>query len=283
MTAFHADLHCHTTFSDGTFTPDALLNLAKKENLSGLAITDHESIKAYDIALPLAKELGIEMISGAEFSALHNGTSIHVLGYAFYLKSPLIHEFCLRHRQRRTKRNQAILELLAKHNMLITEEEINLNASDELPRSIGRPHIALAMLKKGYVATIQEAFRNYLGEGKRCYAQGESFSVEETIDIIHQANGLAVIAHPHLISETSIMHQLLELKFDGIETYYANFPSDKNQRWMKIAKRKGWLMTGGSDFHGDVKPQIALGASWTPEETFRILQKHQESSSQEVE
>jgi predicted metal-dependent phosphoesterase TrpH len=279
MKEFKADLHCHSTFSDGTFTPEAIIQLAKESQLSGLAITDHESIEAYRTAEPYASSMGIEMISGGEFSALHQGSSVHILGYAFSLASPTIQAFCNKHHQRRTNRNLLILELLKKHGMVITEEEITTHSLDLLPHSIGRPHIALAMIKKGYVATINEAFKKYLAEGKICYAPGESFSVEETLDVIHRAGGLAIIAHPHLINEISVLNKLLDMKFDGIEGYYANFTLEKNQRWIKIADKKGWLLTGGSDFHGTVKPQISLGSSWVPEQTFRILQNHYKSAN----
>lgn len=273
MNPFRADLHCHTICSDGTFSPDELVRLAKASNLAGLSITDHDTIDSYKTALPIAKELNIEMIPGAEFSAIQAGVSVHILGYSFSLSSPVIAKFCERHQERRTNRNRSILKLLAKHNMPVTEEEI-LGTNNPLTHTIGRPHIALAMIKRGYVSSVNEAFKKYLAEDKSCYAEGESFTVEETIDIIHQAKGLAVIAHPHLLDNEKTLKQLQLLDFDGIECYYANFNNDQNQRWMKIAEKKNWFMTGGSDFHGAVKPQISLGASWVPEETFRLLQKH---------
>ena len=271
---FRADLHCHSTCSDGTYTPENLIRHAKEQNLNGLSITDHDTIDAYPIAIPIAKELGLPLISGAEFSAIQGEVSVHILAYAFDLNNPVIHQFCQRHQERRTRRNRLILEKLAQHQMPITEEEINLHTGNHVVHTIGRPHIALAMMKKGYVASVNDAFKKYLGEGKSCYASGESFSVEETIEVIHQAKGFAIIAHPHLLNDQRTFDKLLTLKFDGIEGNYANFNRDKNARWIRVGKKRDWIITGGSDFHGDVKPQIALGSSWVPEETFRFLENH---------
>ena len=283
MNDFRADLHCHTTSSDGTTSPEEIVKMAVELGLSGLSITDHDTVDAYSSAVPLAQKLGLELISGAEFSSMQDDVSVHILAYAFPLGSPLIQNFCAKHTQRRAARNKEILKRLTEHGMPLNEEEV-LAAMPESPlnshSTIGRPHIALAMRKKGYIQTIQEGFNKYLGEGKSCYFPGESFSTQETIDIIHQAKGLAVIAHPHLIDHPKTLKQLLEMNFDGIECYYARFHKEAHDRWLKIAQHRQWLVTGGSDYHGTIKPNIPLGASWINEERFRPLQKHfQEVSS----
>jgi 3',5'-nucleoside bisphosphate phosphatase len=276
MTEFRADLHCHTTYSDGSLSPGELVRHAKKSGLSGLSITDHDTIEAYATAIPVCKEVGIEWISGVEFSSAYNEASVHILGYAFPLNSPDIQSFCEQHGHRRLNRNRIILELLAKNGMPISEQEVieGAPAVSSLHRSFGRPHIAQAMIRKGYVATVQEAFKKYLSEGTSCYAQGEFFSVEETLATIHSARGLAVIAHPHLITRNSTIKYLLNMPFDGLECFYGKFQNKEHTRWLTIANKKNWLITGGSDFHGDIKPIIELGCSWIGEDTFRILQKH---------
>jgi len=274
---FRADLHCHTSYSDGSATPSELLNLAKASGLSGLSITDHDSIEAYKTAMPIAKELGIEMVSGVEFSTVHKYLSVHILAYSFGLNSPEIHAFCEKHHERRLKRNRDILKKLSQKGMPISEEEMLgcvRQAEPEMKPTIGRPHIAQAMMKKGFVTSIQEAFKKYLGEDKPCYAPGESFSTEETIEIIHRAGGLAIIAHPHLIDDPVILKQLIEMPFDGIECYYAKFPQEATKRWLKIAEKKQWLITGGSDFHGTIKPNVPLGASFVDKDNFNVLREH---------
>jgi 3',5'-nucleoside bisphosphate phosphatase len=280
---FRADLHCHTTCSDGSYSPQEIVKLAVETGLSGLSITDHDSIEAYQTAVPIAKELNLPLISGIEFSSMHKNVSVHVLAYSFSLSSPLIHSFCAKHHQRRLNRNQAILELLDKQGMPVSEEDLYSTTKSSLPhqrQTLGRPHIALALVQKGYVESVQEAFQKYIGEGKSCYVPGSHFTVEETIQLIHQANGFAIIAHPHLIEPTSIVRDLLEMNFDGLEGYYARFHASEQKRWVKIGQHRGWIVTGGSDFHGDIKPTLPLGSSWVRQEIFQILLERFQYNSQ---
>jgi len=272
MNEFRADLHCHSTCSDGTFTPAEIITLAQKIGLKAISITDHDNISAYDEAIPLCRELKIELLTGVELSSSYEDKSVHILGYGFTPNNPIIQAFCNRHAERRTSRNTAILELLKKHGMPLTQEEITPPPTTFKP-SIGRPHIALAMVKRGYTTSLQEAFKKYLAEGRPCYTHGTVFSVEETLETIHQAGGLAIIAHPHLIPNQQILRSMLEMKFDGIECYYGNFGPDQHKRWLEIAKKKDWLITGGSDFHGSNKPMIDLGCSWIGEDTFQALKE----------
>ena len=271
MNNFRADLHCHTTCSDGTATPVEVIQIASDLNLQGLSITDHDTIAAYKTAIPAAQTKNISLISGIELSATHRNTSIHVLAYSFSLNAPEIIAFCERHHARRKERFQKIIDLLASKEMPLSTEDLSLFSSTH---SLGRPHIAQAMIKKGYVQNIQQAFREHLGEGKPCYVPGAAVSVEETLEIIHQAKGIAVIAHPHLIEKIGIFRDLLEMPFDGIEGYYARFPASEHERWLKIGARKGWIITGGSDFHGTVKPNLSIGNSWVNKETFTLLEDH---------
>lgn len=279
MNEFRADLHCHTTCSDGTVSPSDIIQLACDLGLQGLSITDHDTIAAYQEAMPIAQAKNFPLISGIELSATHHQTSVHILAYSFSLTSATIQEFCQRHQQRREERNQRILHLLDTHGMPLSMEDFPQDLfSSPATHSIGRPHIALAMMKKGYISSIQQAFHQYIGEGKPCYVPNTAFSIEETLEVIHRAKGLAVIAHPHLIEEVGIVRDLLEMNFDGIEGYYARFPASVHERWLKIGGRKGWIVTGGSDFHGSIKPNIPLGSSWVNAEIFATLQKHFQNS-----
>jgi predicted metal-dependent phosphoesterase TrpH len=279
MIPFRADLHSHSTCSDGSMTPDQLLHHAAEIGLNALSITDHDTIDAYTPEIfVLAKKLNIELLTGVEFSTILDSVSIHLLGYNFSLENPEILAFCNRHKNRRIARYREILKLLAMQGILIEEEDLLKNAIATQPsqknRIIGRPHIAQMMIKLGFVETIQEAFKRYLGDGCSCYVQGEYIAPEETIEILHNAGGIAVIAHPHLIKQPKILPRLLNMKFDGIECYYSKFHLKDHQRWIKIAERQNLLITGGSDFHGDVKPTTPLGCSWINEEHFRKLQNY---------
>lgn len=264
---FRADLHIHSTFSDGTFTPKEIVLLAKEIGLKGLSITDHDTIEAYDTLFDLTKEHGLEVITGVEFSTYCNGQSVHILGYNFDVHNENLLKFCKSHQERRKERNLAMLKKLKAVGKEIKEEEI-LAFND---KSTGRPHIALAMINRGYVSSVQEAFNLYLGENKPCYVQGKIFSIEETMEIIHGAGGIAVIAHPHLVTPPSLLNHVLKLPFDGIECWYSRFSPDHEARWIAIADKNGWIKTGGSDFHGAVKPQTPLGCSWVNRERFDII------------
>lgn len=267
MSEFRADLHCHSTCSDGSLSPEQLVIHAKEIGLQGLAITDHDTIASYPEVFEIGKEQGIEIIPGVEYSASHRDVSVHVLGYGFDVKNEGVLALCSAHKERREKRNDRILKKLADHGMPLKKEEILFETT------MGRPHIAKALIKKGYVASLQEAFNRYIGDRKPCHVRGEPIEVKETIETIHAAGGFAVIAHPHLIKDAGIVANLLEMDFDGIECYYAFMSDDKNRDWKKKAEKRGWLVTGGSDFHGeDIKPKNPLGISWIGEETFRKLQ-----------
>lgn len=261
---FRADLHCHTTCSDGTLSPAELIDHAKKIGLSALSITDHDTTAAYPQALESARNAGIEMIAGIEFSCVWEGHSVHILGYGFDPAHATLQNLCLWHQNRRKKRYHKMLELLAQHGMPLEAEQRPL---------LGRPHIAQAMVDKGYVDSIQEAFHKWIGENKPCFNREEWKSVEESIAVIHEAGGLAIIAHPHLIKNSHVLQALLQMPFDGIECYYARFPTKKNAMFLKIAKKKGWKITGGSDFHGSVKPKNPLGSSWVSRQLFEALHK----------
>ena len=258
---YRADLHCHSTCSDGTSTPSEILHLAKEKGLNGIAITDHDTLDAYTKDLfKKAESIGIKLFVGVEFSTRYKGYPVHLLGYDLQ-KTPEILAFCEMHQERRQSRNRAILEKLKRLSIVIDEKELG----SPKDRTIGRPHIAEILLKKGLVSSIQEAFDSYIGEGKPCFEPGDSVTPEETIQKIHKAGGKAFIAHPHLVRKGSVLNALLEMPFDGIECYYGRFHNHE-QRWLKLAEEKGWLVSGGSDFHGAIKPHIELGCSWTPEE-----------------
>lgn len=268
MLNFRADLHSHTYFSDGSSSPEALLRLAKDSNLQGLSITDHDNVEAYEEALPIAKELDIKLLPGIELSAYHGKHSIHILGYGFDLKNEALLSTCHELAEARTAGNRLVLDKLKRHGFNISEEELTQTFTH---RTLGRPHIAQLMVQKGYVPNVKAAFSDYLGDKAPC-ARGalKVLSVADTISLIHQAGGLAVLAHPYHLKHKKLIHTLLNLdcKFDGIETFYGLMPPHLEKPVVEFALFHKLIMTGGSDFHGDMTPHLRLGCSFTPEETF---------------
>lgn len=267
MTVYKADLHCHSSYSDGTDTPTELVKLAKQIGLFGLSITDHDTLDAYPEAEVAAAAEGIALLPGIEFSAHHRGEAVHILGYAFSLSSLSIQTLCARHKSRRAHRNHLIIKKLKKLGIALDEEKLAQEKG-----SVGRPHLARLMVEQGIVASIQEAFIRYLGEGKPAYDPGEPFSVIETLEAIHASQGKAIIAHPHLCARSDLLYELFDLPFDGIEGYYGHFPRERALPWVTEAKKRGWIVTGGSDYHGGTKPHSFLGSSWVDLETWQKLE-----------
>lgn len=266
LSSFRADLHCHSTCSDGSLDPCALIDLALQVGLQGLVITDHDTIDAYQTAAAYAREKKLLLGTGVEFSCEFKKQSIHVLGYDFSLEHAPFLTYCKRQQEKRMHRNRAILRKLQMRNMRLEENEllsIHENAS-----TIGRPHIASLMVSKGYVKSVQEAFQLYLGDEKSCFVAGEPFPVAEAIAVIQEAGGKAFLAHPHLYSNDSVTREVLSLPFQGIECHYGKTPIERMKSWVKIAKHKDLLISGGSDFHGDAKPQVLLGSSWVGRDVF---------------
>lgn len=262
---FRADMHCHSICSDGTLEPKELIDLAKKQNLQGLSITDHDTVVAYTPELfAHAKSQDILLVTGVEFSSYIEDVGVHILGYDFDFTNRDLITFCEAHKKRREIRNQGILEKLAAKGMPITQDELQSGAF----HMIGRPHIAKVMIDKGYVADFKEAFDQYIGNNKSCYVQGDVFSVEETMSIIKGASGKVFLAHPIFIEKRRILTQLLQMDFDGLECYYAKCTVRQNKEMLGLAEKYRMRVSGGSDFHGANKAYLPLGASFITEEHF---------------
>ncbi|MCE5294998.1 MAG: PHP domain-containing protein [Chlamydiales bacterium] len=262
------DLHCHSIYSDGSLTPRELIALAQEKELSGISITDHDALQGfYD-----AEHLGFPILPGVELSADFENTSIHVLGYAFSPKDPEFLQFCLQQRVWRLERLKAICDNLTKNGTPISYEEVV--TVDDPSYTYGRVHIALQLIKNGYVKNVPEAFKRYIGDKSPNYVSGKKCSVQEAIDAIHKAKGFAVLAHPHLIDSKSMARRLIALNFDGIEAHYARFVPNVNDAWVQKAKARGMFVTGGSDFHGLPKPESHLGSASCPQDVFEKLYTH---------
>ncbi len=266
MTEFRADLHCHSNHSDGSDDPSILLEKAKECGLSGISITDHDTISAYTPELlKKAKALNLHLLTGIELSTTLHKMPVHILGYGFDLHSDSLNVFIQDIQKKRRIRNQAIFQKLREKKMLLPEEEF---LSEE--KTIGRPHIAQALVEKGYVSSFRDAFNLYLKEGASCYVSGFKAGPMDAIEAIRKANGKAVLAHPHF-TRKGLLRSLLALPFDGIECFYGTLNSYDEKRFLDIAKQKKWIATGGSDYHGAFKPQVSLGCSWVDEATFMEL------------
>jgi len=269
---FRADLHCHSLYSDGTDSPEKILLIAKDLKLSGISITDHDTLNAYTKDLQkLAEELEIYLLPGVEISSTFVGKTVHILAYGKKLLCDSFRYFLKDVQAAREDRNKEILKKLNQIGLEICENdllEISQKYADYKGKTIGRPHIAQTMVEKGYVRNLQEAFDKYLGDDGKCFAGGVKYHPKDIIDKVHEASSYAILAHPHFYKRKNFIDALLSMPFDGIECYYSKLPSFYEKKWVNIASQKNKIISGGSDYHGSVKPHITLGCSWVNKETF---------------
>ncbi|MGE5329576.1 MAG: PHP domain-containing protein [Deltaproteobacteria bacterium] len=253
----YIDLHVHTTASDGSFKPYELVKYASEKGLCAIAITDHDTVSGINEAEKAGDKFGVEIIPGLEISVDHE-SEMHILGY--FIKASGNFEAKLENlRLRRNLRNEKIINKLRHLGFDISIDDIINEAQGE---SIGRPHIASLMMRKGYVKSIYEAFEIYLGEGKKAYYERERISPKEGIELIKCAGGIPVLAHPKYLNQNRLEEVVVELKdtgIQGIEVYYSLNKKEETKRYSRLAKKYGLIATGGTDFHGANKPDIDIG------------------------
>lgn len=244
----YADLHVHSSFSDGTLTPEELVMKAKRKGIKYIAITDHDSINAQYITKEKFED--IEVIPGIELSTDYYDLELHILGYFIDINNKELQSVVDRLNKGRVNRIEKILNKLEKNNVKIEIDEITLDPNS----TIGRSHVANAMVKKGYFKTYKEAFTTYLMKGKPAYVKGDKLHYKETIEIINKAGGIAVLAHPGQIYRGMAIEQIIkELKYcglRGIEVYHPSHTKDQIVNFYNLAIKHKLLITGGSDFHG---------------------------------
>jgi 3',5'-nucleoside bisphosphate phosphatase len=259
------DLHLHTTYSDGSFSPAEVLAMAKASNVSAAAITDHDTIDGIADALMAAVPLGIDLIPGIEISSrfpeASRETELHILGYFvdwqnLDLQTRLAHLRTTRH-----TRNPLIVEKLQELGIAITYDEVLALAGNG---AVGRPHIARVLMAKGYVTSAKEAFDRYLAAGATAYVPRELPAPAEAIAMIRAAGGVPVLAHPSWLDRSAdgVYKTCERLKLDGllgIEVHYSTHKPEQTAQYLDTAKRLELLVTGGSDFHGVTKPDIEVG------------------------
>ncbi|MGP0585863.1 PHP domain-containing protein [Paenibacillus timonensis] len=247
------DLHTHTQASDGMNQPAENVRLAKEKGLTGLAITDHDTVAGIAEALLAGKELGLDVVPGIEISTRVGEKDIHVLGYYVDPEDKRFKERLARLRSVREERNGLIIAKLQQLGLSITLEEVKAGLSRPLrpDESLGRPHIADTLVRKGYVSDMRDAFDRYLAEGKPGYASLPRIAPEEAIAWIREAGGAPVLAHPGLYGDDDLVRSILERgEPAGIEVYHSDHGPEEELRYAAMAEQYGLIVTGGSDYHG---------------------------------
>lgn len=278
------DLHIHSTASDGTFTPAQILAMAEESKIAAIAITDHDTIDGTKEALACGIPPSVKFLTGVEIStapppACPLSGSLHILGYAIQLDDPVLNLTLNRLQDARKNRNPKIIKRLNNLGVDITLEQVQKEAGED--GQLGRPHIARVMVKRGFAESIDDAFGRYLGTGKSAYVNKYRVECDKAIKIIIEAGGVPVLAHPVLVqmeeghSLEELVALLTSMGLRGIEVYYPEHTPEAIDFYTRIAKRYSLLMTGGSDFHGSLKPKIKLGTGkgdlFVPYEVFEKL------------
>jgi predicted metal-dependent phosphoesterase TrpH len=243
------DLHTHTTASDGTLTPTQLVQRAAEVGITTLAITDHDSTEALPEALPVAKELGIRLIPGVEFGTNWRSTEVHMLGYFFDSNHPQMSQTLADLREGRLDRGRRMVEELHSLGLSdVTWERVEQIAAGG---SVGRPHVAQALIDRGHATSVNDAFDKYLGRGKPAYVERTQITPKECIALVHSAGGVVSLAHPTWVTDVEkLLPTLLEAGLDGIETYYGLYTPDQIAWLESLARQYNLVPTGGTDFHG---------------------------------
>jgi predicted metal-dependent phosphoesterase TrpH len=254
------DLHCHTIASDGGLKPEELVALAAGQGIQVLAITDHDTTAGVPAALAEARRQGITLVPGVEISTISGNEEIHLLGYFVNPDHPELQALLARTREARRERAQKMLARLGKLGLSVEWERLLEIASRS--SSIGRPHVAAALLEAGHVGSYDEAFDLWIGRSRPAYVERYKLTPEEAIELIGSSGGLSVLAHPYIYARTGECRNGLDLQrwlprlrgagLEGLEVYYPNYPRRVSRRLLSLAIKHGLLISGGSDFHGGI-------------------------------
>ena len=273
------DLHIHTYYSDGVFSPEKIVDTAVDVGLQAIAITDHDNVLAYDVAKKHIKDKGledkIEIIRGIEVNTLYKNYEVHILGYFMNPEDSDFQAMLKTQQQARVKQTKEILALLAKkEGIKIKFDDVKKMVAEG--GSIGRPHIAKAITNAGGTTTVMDAYAKYIHDDSPVYVQRKTVSPHDAVEIIYDAGGIPVIAHPHDIDiAESLIKELMNYGLRGIEAYHRKHSPACVEYFSSMAEELGLIVTGGSDFHTPniMNGQIILGRHFVPEWVYDKLVK----------
>ncbi len=258
-----ADLHLHTQFSDGTFTPEELVLRAQNAGLACIALTDHDTVEGCTRAAAACAAVQMDFISGSELTAEHEDTEVHILGYFLDTENQTLLGRLAKFQADRQNRIREMVAALNKLGIPLKVEAVFAMANCKSP---GRPHVARALVKEKLIGNLDEAFEKYLKKGRPAWVPKTKMSALEAVELIHQSGGLAVIAHPGLNRTDDIIPALVDAGMDGIECFHTKHSTVMSERYLEIAEKYDLLVTGGSDCHGFSKKQPLIGTVRLPYE-----------------
>lgn len=269
------DLHIHTNASDGILSPEEIIDMAYKTKLKGISITDHDTLDGLAQAevYLMEKQIPVEFIPGIELNTEYKKIEVHILGYYINYKQQKLINYLAQIKKQRFERAKLMVEKLNNLGFYISFAQVERLIQGD---SIGRPHIAMALIEKGYTSSIEEAFEKLLGQGKPAYVPRYKFLPQEAIALIKDAGGIAVLAHPGLINDKNTVDEILKMGLDGIEVFYPQHTQDEIDYFMRLCRNNKLTITGGSDFHGtsELKIRNVIGICGLDEYYYRKLKQY---------
>lgn len=269
-----ADMHLHTYFSDGTFSPEEVVGYGQKAGLAALALTDHDSVEGCTRAAAACAAAGIEFITGVELTAEHDDIEVHLLGYFMDAQNEKLIVEIAKFQAVRQNRIREMVAHLNELNVPLEAESVFVLANCKSP---GRPHVARALVKAGLCKTSDEAFERFLKKNRPAWVPKAKMSALQGVGLIHQAGGLAVMAHPGLNRTDEIIPALVDAGLDGIECFHTKHSTKTAERYLEIADKFNLLVTGGSDCHGFSKGKPLIGGVKLPYEHVEKLKSRVEN------
>lgn len=268
-----ADLHTHTTASDGVCSPEAVVRRAAKRGIQVLSVTDHDTVEGLSAASRAARKRRIQVLAGIELSVTLEGEEVHVLAYDVDPAHAGLQRHLEAMQEARRDRAWRIVERLRDQGVEVEDDRLRSDIAST--HAVGRPHVAAALVRAGHVDTDREAFERYLGQGKPGYVAKPAFAAEEALSLVHDAGGVGVLAHPgHWTSGTQIRH-LVDAGLDGIETRHPSHDASLRGYYERLARGYDLCTTGGSDYHGRTDNEEAhfgtVGMSRSAWERFRVV------------
>jgi len=264
----YADLHLHSHYSDGTFTPEEIVSRAKQQGLGAIALTDHDTVEGCAAVAAECAKVGIEFVVGTELTSEHNDHELHILAY---FVDPTNERLLREIAKFQIVRQERIRDMVARINALgvpLKAEDVFALANCKSP---GRPHVARTLVRNGQCRTLDEAFERFLKKGRPAWVPKSKMSALEAIELIHQAGGLAVMAHPGLNRTDESIPDLVAAGLDGIECFHTKHPPGTAQHYLGMANKYSLLVTGGSDCHGMSKGKPLIGTVRLTQDYFNKL------------
>ncbi|MBU4346161.1 MAG: PHP domain-containing protein [Candidatus Omnitrophica bacterium] len=256
-----ADLHLHTLFSDGTYTPQELILEASKRDLSAIGLVDHDTVDGVEATFKAAKSKNIEVLAGIELSSEYDGKEIHILGYLIDYKNKRLMGELDSLKKNRIERAYKIIDKLKGMNIELEPKAVFAMARGGI---VSRLHIAQAMVKVGQISSTAEAFRKYIGDKCPACVLDFKLSTQEAIKLIRDAGGIPVLAHPYTVNRDELISRFIDYGLMGLEVYYPEHTQSMVNFYLDLAKKFNLLVTGGSDCHGLAKPAVKIGSIKIP-------------------